>query len=54
MATFGQLQPKRVWDTPVLTMYGHIEEVTQQTKNKTFGSGDDVILDGQITLYNVS
>ena len=46
---------KTPWVTPELTEYGTAQELTLQTKVKTWGEGDDVILipDGP-GLQNIS
>lgn len=46
---------RKEYATPRLVVYGTIEELTRQgsTKYKTFGAGDDVILN-DLTLANVS
>jgi hypothetical protein len=36
---------RRLWSTPKLTVHGTVESLTRQTKYKTVGSGDDVILE---------
>lgn len=37
---------KKIWDTPTLTAYGSVEQLTEQTTtiNKTPGSGDTIVL----------
>ena len=37
---------KKIWDTPTLTAYGSIEQLTEQTTtiNKVPGSGDTIVL----------
>lgn len=47
-------RPKREWTTPKAICYGSVKDLTQQTKNKTFGEGDDVLLNGEATLSDVS
>jgi len=37
---------KQAYSTPRLTVYGGVQEITQQMGRKTFGSGD-AIRDGQ-------
>ncbi len=44
---------KKAWTAPRLTVYGGVTQITQQTKNKTFGSGDDVLVNSQAILSNV-
>ena len=34
---------KKAWGTPRLVVYGDVQEITQ-TKYKTYGVGDDVVL----------
>jgi hypothetical protein len=45
---------KKEWSSPKLTVHGSVEEITQQTKYKTFGSGDDVIVNNLSILANIS
>ena len=43
------------WDTPQLTVYGSVAEITQShPKHKTFGPGDDVLLNNQAILSTLS
>jgi hypothetical protein len=44
----------KTWKTPELITHGSLEKITQQTKNKTFGNGDDVLVNNQQILTNVS
>lgn len=46
-------QVKREWVTPKAIRYGSVKEITQQIKNKTFGGGDDVLINDQQVLTNV-
>lgn len=46
-------QFKKQWVTPKAIRYGSVKEITQQTKNKTFGGGDDVFVNEQQILSNV-
>jgi hypothetical protein len=39
------LEAKQAWKTPELTVYGSVEQITQQFKYKSFGAGDDVLVD---------
>ncbi len=43
---------KRQWVTPKAIRYGSVKEITQQIKNKTWGGGDDVVIDSQQLLTN--
>jgi len=45
-------QRKRDWVTPQATRYGSVKEITLQVKNKTFGAGDDVLVNNQSILSN--
>lgn len=45
---------KKAWTTPQVTVYGTVEDLTRQTKNKTFGAGDDVLVNNQAILANIS
>lgn len=45
--------PKRQWVTPKAIRYGSVKEITQQTKNKTYGGGDDVLINNQQLLTNL-
>ena len=44
----------KTWKTPELIAHGSLEQITQQTKNKTFGGGDDVLVNNQLILSNLS
>lgn len=44
---------KREWVTPKAVRHGSVKEITQQTKNKTWGGGDDVLINNQMMLTNV-
>ena len=44
---------KKEYATPRLVVHGTIEDLTQQVKNKTFGGGDDVLVNNQAILANV-
>lgn len=48
------MQSKEQWTTPHLTVYGPLEEITQQIKYKVFGKGDDVLVVNQAILANAS
>jgi hypothetical protein len=43
---------KKIYTTPKVTVHGTLEELTQVTKNKTFGGGDDVIVNNMAILAN--
>ncbi len=45
-------QQKQPWTTPTLIIYGDVEELTADIKNKTFGFGDDVLVQNQPTLHS--
>ena len=45
-----QRQLKKEWITPQATPCGSVKEITLQTKDKTFGAGDDVIVNNQAIL----
>lgn len=45
---------KKEYVAPQLVVHGTIVELTQQTKNKVFGGGDDVIVNNQAILANLS
>lgn len=45
---------KKTWTTPQMTVHGTVEDLTRQTKNKTFGAGDDVLVNNQAILANLS
>ncbi len=45
---------KKKWTNPTLIVHGKVEEITRQTKDKTFGSGDDVIVNQGPTLGNLT
>ena len=47
-------QVKQVWTAPTLTVYGSVEELTEGFKNKTFGPADDVLVNNQAILQNLS
>ncbi len=47
-------RPKREWTTPKAICYGSVKDLTQQTKNKTWGGGDDVLVNEQAILSDVS
>ncbi len=46
--------PKKGWKTPRLAVYGTIGEITLQFKTKSFGGGDDVLVNNQSILSNAS
>lgn len=50
----GHCTPKKEWVAPKAVRYGSVKEITQQTKNKTFGPGDDVLINNQQLLSNVA
>ena len=43
---------KSTWAKPSFNVYGSVKEITQvqQAKNKSFGGGDDVIVNNQAIL----
>ncbi len=43
----------REWFTPKAIRHGSVREITQQTKNKTWGGGDDVLINNQQMLSSV-
>ena len=45
---------KKDYEAPQLVVHGTIVELTQQVKNKAFGGGDDVIVNNQAILANLS
>lgn len=45
---------KKEYTAPQLVVHGTIVELTQQVKNKVFGSGDDVLINNQAILANIS
>lgn len=47
------MKMKKEYATPRLVVHGTIEDLTQQVKNKTFGGGDDVLVNNQAILSNV-
>ncbi|MBE0591954.1 MAG: hypothetical protein IH616_06090 [Gemmatimonadales bacterium] len=47
-------QTKKPWVTPTATRCGSVKEITLQSKNKTFGGGDDVLVNNQAILANLS
>jgi hypothetical protein len=49
----GQHELKKAWVTPKATRYGSVREITRDTKDKTFGAGDDVLIDDQAILADV-
>ena len=51
MSDMAQTSRKR-WIDPSLKVYGSVKEITQvqQSKSKTFGSGDDVLVNNQAIL----
>lgn len=48
------MSSKQQYAAPQLVVLGTIEELTRQAKNKTFGGGDDVIVNNQAILANLS
>jgi hypothetical protein len=54
MANNAQAQVKQVWTVPTLTVYGSVEELTEGFKNKTWGPADDVLVNNQAILHNLS
>ncbi len=45
---------KKEWVTPSVVRYGSVREITKQTKQKTWGSGDDVLVNNQSLLGDYS
>jgi hypothetical protein len=45
---------KKMYATPQLVVLGTIEDLTQQIKSKQFGGGDDVLVNNQAILANLS
>jgi hypothetical protein len=42
-----QTNDKKTWSTPAVTVYGNVEQLTQQpSKNKQPGSTDDFMVNG--------
>jgi hypothetical protein len=41
-----QTNPKKTWTPPAVTVYGDVEELTQQSKVKQPGSSDDFHVSG--------
>ena len=44
---------KKEWVTPKAIRYGSVKEITQQMKNKTYGGGDDVLVNNQSILADL-
>jgi hypothetical protein len=44
---------KKEYAAPRLIVHGTIEDLTRQVKNKSFGGGDDVLVNNQAILSNV-
>jgi hypothetical protein len=40
-------EPKKLWDSPTLTILGSVESLTQGCKNKGLGTHDGMSLNGQ-------
>jgi hypothetical protein len=40
-------EPKKVWDSPTLTIFGSVESLTQGCKDKGSGNHDGMSLQGQ-------
>ena len=53
MSDYREFSPQDVWVTPSLTVYGSVKEITQQSKEKTWGGGDDVMIDCQSILSDL-
>ena len=45
---------KRTYAAPQLVVLGTVEDLTQQTKSKAYGGGDDVLVANQAILANLS
>jgi len=45
---------KKTYVAPQLTVHGTVEQITLQTKYKTFGAGDDVLVNELAILANLS
>lgn len=48
-----QQEQKKSWVTPTLTRHGSVKELTQQVKNKSYGAGDDVLVNNQAILASL-
>jgi hypothetical protein len=46
------VENKKVYGKPEVTVHGTLEQLTQQTKNKFWGDGDDVLVQNQPILSN--
>jgi hypothetical protein len=40
-------EPKKVWESPTLIVYGSVESLTQDCRNKALGSSDGFTFMGQ-------
>ena len=47
-------EPKKVWESPTLTVFGTVESLTQGCKNKGSGNHDGMSLNGQPYIYTCS
>ncbi|MGD8276821.1 MAG: lasso RiPP family leader peptide-containing protein [Gemmatimonadota bacterium] len=45
---------KKTYAPPQLIVLGTVEDLTQQTKSKAYGGGDDVLVANQAILANLS
>jgi hypothetical protein len=45
---------KKTYAPPQLIVLGTVEEMTQQAKSKSYGGGDDVLVNNQAILANLS
>jgi hypothetical protein len=45
---------KKNWQTPKMIVYGDMEAITKATKYKTYGQGDDVMVNNQSILGDLS
>ncbi len=51
-----ELEPamKKKWTNPALIVHGKVEEITRQTKYKTWGGSDDVLVNNAPALSNLT
>ena len=54
--TFGApaSSDRKPWLAPGLVVFGTVEDITAQTKYKSFGPADDVFVNNEQALHNVS
>jgi hypothetical protein len=45
---------KKQYTPPQLIVLGTVEDLTQQAKSKAYGGGDDVLVNNQAILANLS